>query len=307
LANGFAETSQDVLNAINSALNACGVTIQISPAQIDMSRGQKVSFSATLTNVSIKTVVWNASGASNQIDQNGNFTAGTNPGTFTVSAQSLAFPSLIANATVNIKGLGPVIVSPFNGALVKTGKLTFKATVTGPPGTDQTVTWSVAGGGTIDSSGTFTSNGTIGAFPVTAVSVADPGAIGHADANVVAPPAQIQYNVECFCRKADHKPVLRYSAATALPVVMSVVNAGPGVSSSTLVDPALGVSEIAGLYDFSPPVGTFSSFQVQFTEPIGGATIITDALDGFDKLGDHSAQVFSTGCFNDGVPIVCSF
>ena len=54
---------------------------------------------------------------------------------------------------------------------------------------NQRVTWTVSGGGTITSSGLFTSNGTIGTFFVTATSVADPSEVGVAQVTVGTTPS----------------------------------------------------------------------------------------------------------------------
>lgn len=80
---------------------------------------------------------------------------------------------------------GGVVVTPPQTQIAPGDRRQFTAAVQDT--SDQRVTWTVNGGGTITSSGLFTSNGTLGTFFVTATSVADPSAVGVAQITVTAP------------------------------------------------------------------------------------------------------------------------
>ena len=94
--------------------------------------------------------------------------------------------------TVNNIAVTSVVVTP-NPATVQVGKTQqFNAVVNGPSSPSQAVTWSVTGGGTINSSGLYTAPGSVSGGPVTvmATSVQDPTVSGNASVTIVtAPPA----------------------------------------------------------------------------------------------------------------------
>ncbi len=74
----------------------------VEPSSVTLNPGVAQQFSAELLGVD-EPVTWLATGGS--IDENGFFTAGTAAGTFTVTATSVANPSLTATAQVNIEEL----------------------------------------------------------------------------------------------------------------------------------------------------------------------------------------------------------
>lgn len=95
----------------------------VSPSTVTLAPGATQQFSAELLGVD-EPVTWSATGGT--IDPNGLFTAGSAAGTFTVTAASVAEPSLVATAEVTISGdLGPgadvVFTESSPGLLVAAG------------------------------------------------------------------------------------------------------------------------------------------------------------------------------------------
>jgi hypothetical protein len=124
----------------------------------------------------------------------GRFTTTFTPTTTGVTLNIVAtyrpinFPYLRGAAltdTETVGGVGGVIVSPSQTTINPGQSRQFNATVEGT--TNQAVTWSVSGGGSITQTGLFTSNGVLGTFFVTATSVADPSQVGIAQVTVAAP------------------------------------------------------------------------------------------------------------------------
>lgn len=120
--------------------------------------------------------------------------AGTYATTFTPTASNLAFDITAALVDGNYPYLslapllattrltrttGGVVVTPSQTTIAPGQSRQFTA--------NQSVTWTVSGGGTITSSGMFTSNSTQGTFFVTATSVVDPTEVGVAQVTVRAP------------------------------------------------------------------------------------------------------------------------
>ncbi|MGE0461174.1 MAG: hypothetical protein AB7Q16_07370, partial [Vicinamibacterales bacterium] len=103
------------------------------------------------------------------------------------------FPSGLAFVRVLVDGpeacrssVTAVIVSPSQVTITPNASQQFSVVVEGT--SNQDVTWSVDGGGTITQGGLFTSNGTAGTFFVRATSHEDPGSVGIAQVTVGTPP-----------------------------------------------------------------------------------------------------------------------
>jgi hypothetical protein len=79
---------------------------------------------------------------------------------------------------------GAVVVTPSQTTIAPGASRQFSAVVEGT--SNQAVTWSVTGGGSISATGLFTSNGVVGTFFVRATSVADPSMVGIAQVTVAA-------------------------------------------------------------------------------------------------------------------------
>jgi hypothetical protein len=90
------------------------------------------------------------------------------------------------------RAVSGVVVSPAQTTIAPGASRQFTVVVEGTP--NQAVTWSVDGGGTVSSTGRFTSDGTEGTFYVRATSVEDPDAVGIAQVTVRdAPPEPPTY------------------------------------------------------------------------------------------------------------------
>ena len=124
-------------------------------------------------------------------DSTGHFqtpvTAAANSATFDILAALVdgEFPFLslapLSATTRLVRTGGGVVVTP--------PQTTIQPGTSPPFSANQTVTWRVNAGGSITSSGLFTSNGTSGTFFVTATSVADPSEVGAAQVTVGSTPA----------------------------------------------------------------------------------------------------------------------
>jgi hypothetical protein len=76
------------------------VTVTVTPSFGFVDTGGTLQFTATVGGTTDHRVVWNAGGGS--ISSSGLFTAGTTPGTFTVTATSVADPSVVGTAFVQV-------------------------------------------------------------------------------------------------------------------------------------------------------------------------------------------------------------
>ncbi len=135
-------------------------TIAITPTSANLHPGASTQFSATLTGVSSNTVTWSVSGPGS-ISQSGMYTAPasvTSAASATITATSNAVSSLQASATVNISSQ-TISITPTSASLAAGATQQFGATVSGV--SDNSVTWSVSGPGTISNSGLYTAPSTV--------------------------------------------------------------------------------------------------------------------------------------------------
>jgi hypothetical protein len=100
---------------INRPLNV-GITITPTAALLDP--GTQASFQATVTGVSNTAVTWTATGGTFTIAGNTlNYTAGSTPGTYHVTARSVANPSKTVTAQIEIVGQTVVYSNDFSTAI----------------------------------------------------------------------------------------------------------------------------------------------------------------------------------------------
>lgn len=156
----------------------------LTPGTASVKPGQNARFTATVVGATNNSVQWKATGGT--IDASGNYTAGSNPGTYTVTAASVADPQVAATATVTVDpAVVAVSINP-SSASVQTGQQThFTASVTGSSNT--AVSWT-ASCGSIDASGNYTAGNAAGTCTVTAASQANSSATATATVTVTAPP-----------------------------------------------------------------------------------------------------------------------
>lgn len=156
----------------------------LTPNSKSIQPGQTAQFSATVVGATNNTVQWKATGGT--IDANGVYTAGANPGTYTITAVSQADPQVTSTATVTIDPAAVAVSISPSSASVQTGQQTaFTANITG--GSNTAVNWT-ASCGSIDASGKYTAGNTAGTCTVTATSQANASASAVATVTVTAPP-----------------------------------------------------------------------------------------------------------------------
>jgi endoglucanase Acf2 len=191
------------------------------------------------------TITWTVSGGGT-INSSGLFTAGTTNGTYTVTAKS----GTITGTKVIRVGAAPVLttiqVTPASALVEKGGTLQYTAATL-----DQyndpitaTVTWSVSGGGSINSSGLYTTNA-FGNFTITATSGTKTGTtpvkVGFPLANIALGKTTTASSVEP-------------SATT--PVAANLATDGNTSTrwSSDAVDPTWITVDLAGRFNISQVV-----------------------------------------------------
>lgn len=165
------------------------VSVTVTPATASILRGQTLDFNATVQNSPDQSVTWSVNdvlggnGTVGWIDSVGFYTAPQTvpaPPTVTVSARSVSTPAVSGSAAVTITAPAvpiSVSVTPASASVRIRQRFQFSSTVQGT--TNQAVTWSVSGPGTINSSGLYTAPknlppGGSSTAVVKAVSVADP-------------------------------------------------------------------------------------------------------------------------------------
>lgn len=179
----YTVTAKSTTNTARTATATVTVPmkISVSPATASLNQGATQTFTATVTGSTNKTVNWSVSPGGGSITSAGVYSATGAPGTYTVTATTVATPAASATASVTIKGV-VVTVSPAAPMVAINGTQAFTATVTGT--TNTAVTWTSTAG-SITGGGVFTAPGTIGSCTVTATSVADPSRSASATVAVI--------------------------------------------------------------------------------------------------------------------------
>ena len=162
------------------------VSVAVLPSAASLKGGKSQQFNANVSGTSNTSVAWKASGGA--VASNGMFTAPMSPGSYVVTATSMADSTKSASAAVTVTATTTVgvTISPGSASLTTGGTQQFTASVSGSSTTG--VTWS-ASGGQISSSGLYTAPSSAGTFSVTATSVADPTQSASATVTVTAPQA----------------------------------------------------------------------------------------------------------------------
>jgi uncharacterized protein YjdB len=177
-----AVSQADPSKSMTITFNIPAVTVAVLPKTATVILGATQQFYATVTNAMNISVTWTLTGPGS-ISTSGLYTAPaslTTPATATVKATSVADPSKSDSATVNIPAVA-VSVNPSNVSLDGGDTQQFAATVTNA--TNQAVTWSVTGLGSVNSQGLYSAPALVPSqttVTVTATSVADPTKSGSA-------------------------------------------------------------------------------------------------------------------------------
>jgi hypothetical protein len=170
-------------------------SVTVSPASASVAKGATKQFSATVNgngNPS-QSVTWSVAGGGSGtgINASGVLTVGANEtaASLTVKATSTADSAKYGATEVTVISITSVTVSPASASVAKGATKQFSATVNGNGNPSQSVTWSVAGGGSgtsINASGVLTvgANETAASLTVKATSTADSAKYGAAAVTV---------------------------------------------------------------------------------------------------------------------------
>ena len=171
-----AVSQADPSKSMTITFNIPAVTVAVLPKTATVILGATQQFHATVTNAMNIFVTWTLTGPGS-VSTSGLYTAPatlTTPASATVTATSVADPSKSDSSTITIPAVS-VSVSPPNISLDGGQTQQYTATVTNA--TNQAVTWSVTGLGSINSQGLYSAPATVPSqttVTITATSVADP-------------------------------------------------------------------------------------------------------------------------------------
>lgn len=179
---------QDGMLFAQVQLQALGVSIVVTPRAPLLPAGASVQLTATVTGSSDARVTWSVGQGGGTITAAGLYTAPQLPGTYQVTATSLASPGASATVVVDVRQRvagHSVTVEPALATVNPGGTVGFSALVDGT--VDSRVTWSLlsSGGGNISPQGTYTAPSSPGQYTVAAVIDAYPGEVGTATVTVV--------------------------------------------------------------------------------------------------------------------------
>ena len=180
------------------------IAVSVSPATASVVVGQQQRFVAFVSGTTITGVTWRLAGsacggsACGTLTTDGLYTAPSSvpsPAQVTVTATSVADPSMSGSAVVTIAPPVSVSISPVVAQVVTGSQKQFTATVTGT--TNASVSWSIIGSGctgaacgTITASGLYTAPSAVPSPPqvsVTATSVADATKSATASVTIIPP------------------------------------------------------------------------------------------------------------------------
>lgn len=199
--------------------------------------------------------------------------AGTYATTFTPTSGSLTFDITAALVDGNYPYLslapllattrltrttGGVVVTPSQTTIAPGQSRQFTA--------NQSVTWTVSGGGTITSSGMFTSNSTQGVFFVTATSVVDPTEVGIAQVTVAVP------------TMGSYEIIVRNSGVQGVASV--------GATSRSFSRPLAQAQQLADeMKTFIAPASILTSVSIVFASDVQTDVTLNVDLSGYAVMG----------------------
>jgi len=207
-------------------------SVTVTPTSASLHPGQQFQFSATVNGSTNSGVTWTSSGGA--LTSGGLYTAPSSAGTYTVTATSVADSSISASAQVSVTATNVVSISvtPTVAGVQANSQQQFTALVSGTSNT--AVTWS-ASGGTINTSGLYTSPSSAGTYSVVAVSAADTTKSASAVISVTASPV-ISVSISPSSVSMPEKWQQQFSAtvsgSTNRAVTWAVIQ-GAGTISST--------------------------------------------------------------------------
>jgi uncharacterized protein YjdB len=246
--------------------------VTVTPATASVLTGGTTTFSATVTGTTAgesTSVTWSVPAGAGSIGAStGVYVAPATPGSYVVTATSVATPPGTRTATVTVTA-APVIavsVSPATASLLTGGTVTFSATVTGTTaGQSTAATWSVpAGSGTINAStGAYVAPATAGTYVVTATSVADGTKKATATVTVTAPAPVVAISISPTTATLD--------ACMGRVFTASVTNTSNTAVTWTITE-AGGGTVTGGAYIAPTAAGTYHVVAVSQADPSKTAT-----------------------------------
>jgi hypothetical protein len=251
------------------AAAAPAVAVSISPATASLAVNASGSFTATVTNTSNTAVTWTVTGGTIAVSGNSvTYTAPANSGTYTVSATSVADPTKIASATVNVTAAPAVTVSvtPTQATVPASGSASFTASVKNAATTS--VHWKVSAGA-ISGSGntvTYVAPSTAGTQSVTATADAD----------------------------TTKEATATVTVATAAPVAVSISPGAASLPTGGTASFTAGVSNTTNTaVTWTATGGTISGAgnTITYAAPANAGTYVVKATSAADSTKSASATV----------------
>jgi hypothetical protein len=283
------------------AINPTDLSVAVTPEQASVQCEGTVTFTAAVTGTTPNgstAVTWSVEEtAGGTVSSSGQYTAPTTAGTYHIIATSVASTSTRHRVTVTVTPPGiSVSVTPSSASISSGSTVSFTATVTGmSAGQSNAVTWSVqeAGGGTVNSSGTYTAPATAGTYHVVATSVADPSKYGSASvlvtsAGISVSIAPTMANIQPSGSFTFIATVSGTSGGQSSAVTWSVQEAGGGT-----VDPS-------GRYLAPATEGTYHVVATSVADPSRRAPA-TVAVSTFSALPADRRTVWNPGV-TGGIP-----
>jgi len=195
--NAVDTSKKDTATVKVEAVQTPTVIVKVTPEVVTIGQGTATQLTAEVSGSSITAVQWSVEGGDENgtVSSTGKYTAPNTPGTFTVTATSVADPTKKGSASVTVEpvvvGEVVVTVSPSSGSTTWDGIVNLTAEVTGT--NNLAVQWSVEGGdanGFVSSTGVYRAPKKTGTFTVTATSVADP--TKKASASITVEPVVVE-------------------------------------------------------------------------------------------------------------------
>src|SRR6266852_5790812 len=286
-------------------INSGQVSVAVTPEQASVQSQGTVTFTAAVTGTSPNqstAVTWSVEETGGgTVTTLGQYTAPTTAGTYDVIATSAASTSPRHRATVTVTPAPGISVSvtPSSTSVSSGSTVSFTATVTGTSaGQSSAVTWSVqeAGGGTVNSSGTYTAPATAGTYHVIATSVADPTKHGSATVLVTAA-AGISVSIS---------PTMATIQPNASFTFMATVSGTIGGQSTAVTwsvqEAGGGTVDASGRYVAPATEGTYHVIATSVADPSRRAPA-TVAVSAFSALSADRRTVWNPGLNSvGGVP-----
>ncbi|MHB9107031.1 MAG: Ig-like domain-containing protein [Armatimonadota bacterium] len=234
------------------------VAVSVAPGAVTLLTGAQQQFEAEVTGTDNTAVTWSTTGG--QITQGGLFTAPGTPGTYYVTATSVADPSKSDTVEITVNPVIIVSVAPESVSIYTGAQQQFEAEVTGTSNT--AVTWS-ATGGSVDGNGLYTAPGTPGTYYVTATSVEDNSKSSTAEVVVTLPPVT-------SIAISPSAVTLEYGAIQQFEAILD--NLDPGVTWTVDEGAAGGTITSGGLYTAPNTTGTYHVTVTSVDDPTKSAT-----------------------------------